>query len=172
MRGIPLLIVAVGVAGCSSDEPKREFAVPKVLCEVPVPGDALSALLPESGKLLTSPEYTFSIDGEGLCKVSVDDDVVLMVSRERIDIGDSAYNILRSRARVPSQKSAEDGSISYADRAAASLTKCRGAGVEKEDISILITVLKPARPDEDAMKDLITSYTTGYQKQHPCRPGS
>ncbi|WP_439940607.1 hypothetical protein [Streptomyces sp. BBFR115] len=172
MTGLSLVLVAVGTAGCSADKPEREFAVPKVVCELPVPTDALSKLLPASGSRIAVPEHAFNVDGEGLCKVSVDDDVVLRVSRERIDVGDSAYFILHRRASVQDPKSTQDRSVAYADRAAASLIKCRGAGVNKEDISIFIDVLKPGRPDEDAMKSLITGYTAAYQKQQPCRPGT
>ncbi|MGW0086348.1 hypothetical protein [Streptomyces sp. NPDC003393] len=171
-HGIALVIAAAALAGCSSEEPKREFAVPHSLCGASVPVDALSKLLPASGKRITVPDNAFSEDGEGLCQVAVDDDVVLMVSRERIDVGDSADNILRSRVAVQNRKSADGGSVSYADRGAVSLIKCRGAGVQTEDVSVLIKVLKPARPDETAMKNLITGYTADYKKQQPCRPGS
>ncbi|WP_308036465.1 hypothetical protein [Streptomyces sennicomposti] len=173
LRGAAYLAVVAGaLVGCSADEPGHEFAVPKVVCEVPVPADALSALLPASGRRIAVPEHAFNVDGEGLCKVSVDDDVVLRVTRERIDVGDSAYFILHRRGSIQDPKSTRDRSVAYADRAAASLIKCRGAGVDKEDISIFVDVLKPGRPDEDAMKSLITGYTGAYQKQQPCRPGS
>jgi hypothetical protein len=53
-----------------------------------------------------------------------------------------------------------------------SLIECRGAGIEKEDISTLVRVLKPARPDESAMKSLISGYTAALKKQQPCKQGS
>ncbi|WP_439940605.1 hypothetical protein [Streptomyces sp. BBFR115] len=173
-RPIVLLSVLAGLvlSGCSADEPGREFAVPKVVCEVPVPADALSALLPASGRRIAVPEYAFNMDGEGLCKVSVDDQAVLMVDRERIDAGHSAYVVLRGRTNEWTQKSAEGGSVAYIDRAAVSLIKCRGTGVNTEDVSIFIQVLKPGRTDQDALRRLIVAYTAGYKKQQPCRPGS
>ncbi|MEU2875545.1 hypothetical protein [Streptomyces sp. NPDC007070] len=142
-RPIVLLGILAGLvlSGCSADEPGREFAVPKVVCEVPVPADALSALLPASGRRIAVPEYAFNMAGEGLCKVSVDDQAVLMVDRERIDAGHSAYVVLRGRTNEWTQKSAEGGSMAYIDRAAVSLVKCRGTGVNTEDVSIFIQVL-------------------------------
>jgi hypothetical protein len=98
--------------------------------------------------------------------------MVLVVSRERVDVGESARSILLSRLSISRQKSAEGGSVVYADRAAVSLVKCRGTGVEKEDISTLIKVLKPARQDESAMKDLITGYTASLKEQQPCKRAS
>ncbi|GAA3842120.1 hypothetical protein [Streptomyces chiangmaiensis] len=173
MRGIPLLVAAMAIAGCSSDEPKREFTVPKALCGVSVPSDALSRLLPSSGKHLAVTEDGNLSDGSSLCNVSVDDkDMVLVISRERIEAGDSARSILLSRLSVSEQKSAENGAVVYADWAAASLIKCRGADVETEDISTLVKVLKPGRRDESAMKDLISGYTGALEKEQPCKQRS
>ncbi|EFF93431.1 hypothetical protein SSTG_03750 [Streptomyces sp. e14] len=62
--------------------------------------------------------------------------------------------------------------MAYIDRAAVSLIKCRGTGVNTEDVSIFIQVLKPGRTDQDALRRLIVAYTAGYKKQQPCRPGS
>ncbi|MEU6812573.1 hypothetical protein ABZ920_27070 [Streptomyces sp. NPDC046831] len=172
LRGACLVVAAAAVAGCSSDDPKREFAAPESLCEVSVPADALSSLLPSSGKRVSVASESMSADGEGLCEVTVDDDTVLILSRERIDVGQSAESILRNRLSLHDPKSAEDGSVAYADRGAVSLIECRGTGVEEEDISTLIKVLEPARKDESAMKDLIVGYTDALRAQKPCRQGS
>ncbi|MGW5371707.1 hypothetical protein ACWER6_35785 [Streptomyces sp. NPDC004009] len=106
-------------------------------------------------------------DGSLVCGVQVDGDRVLSVSGERIVAGDSARHILRSRLMIQEQKSVEGNSIAYADQAAVSLIKCRGADV-REDISIFVKVLKPARPDELAMKMLIQGYTASLKRQQPC----
>ncbi|MGW1803422.1 hypothetical protein [Streptomyces sp. NPDC002078] len=134
-----------------------------------MPSRALSHLLPASGKRLTV-ERTGNLDeGSGLCSVKVDGATVLEVSGERIDAGDSARNILRSRLSVQDPKSAENNSVAFADHAAASLIKCRGTHVEEEDISTLIKTLKPAHEDEPAMKQLIQGYTSSLKAQSPCK---
>ena len=171
LRGVSILVAAVTAAGCSGDKPSRGFTVPKALCGTSVPADALSQLLPASGKHLTT-ETDDSTDGVLLCTVSVDNVMVLTLSRERIDAGDSARHILFTQLRIARPKFAEGTSIAYADDAAVSLLKCRGAGVEEEDISTLIKVLKPARANESAMKDLISSYTATIKKQGPCKRSS
>ncbi|WP_307820058.1 hypothetical protein [Streptomyces sp. MC1] len=137
-----------------------------------VPADALSRLLPASGQHITVDRKGSLDDGSGVCAVKVDADTVLEVSGERIDAGDSARNILRSRLSVQDQKSAENDSIAYADHAAVSLIKCRGADTQEEDISTLIKVLKPARPDESAMNKLIQGYTRSLKGQEPCKARS
>ncbi|MER6976381.1 hypothetical protein [Streptomyces carpinensis] len=167
-----MLAVVATAVGCSSGEPKRDFAVPKNLCGVSAPTEALSRLLPPSGKNLKVEHVGEPGAGSELCNVSVDDTMVLVVSRERIDTGDSAQHILVSRLHVSQQKAADNGSIAYTDHAAVSMIKCRGAGVEVEDISTFVKVLKPARPNEAAMKRLITDYTSAYKKQQPCKAGS
>ncbi|MFG2358130.1 hypothetical protein [Streptomyces sp. NPDC048521] len=172
LRAVSLFVAAMAVAACSSDEPKQEFTVPKALCGISVPAKALSRLLPASGKRLSAEQVGGPDDGSVLCNVTVDGDMVLVVSRERVDVGESARSILLSRLSISRQKSAEGGSVVYADRAAVSLVKCRGTGVEKEDISTLIKVLKPARQDESAMKDLITDYTASLKEQQPCKRAS
>lgn len=172
LHSVSLFAVVALAAGCSSAEPKREFTVPKKLCGVSVPTAALSRLLPASGKKLDVQQVGEPTGGSMLCEVSVDGTMVLAISRERIDTGDSAQHILVSRLHVSQQKAADNGTIAYTDHAAVSMIKCRSASVEVEDISSFIKVLKPARSNEKAMKDLITGYTTAYKKQQPCRPGS
>lgn len=167
LRGLSAIVAAVAVVGCSSEEPKRDFKVPEALCGVSVPTDALSKLLPSSGKSLSVEKVESSSAGDGLCNVDVDDARVLVLDRERIDAGDSARNVLRSRLSIQQQKSAEGGTVAYADWAA-SMLQCRGSDVEKEDISILIKTVKPGRRDESAMKELISSYTAALKKQQPC----
>jgi hypothetical protein len=174
LRGVSTVVAAVAAVtatGCSAEKPSREFTVPKGLCGVSVPVDALSRLLPASGKTLTT-EAEGSTDDVLLCTVDVDDVMVLALSRERIVAGDSARHILYTQLRITEPKFTEGTSIAYADDAAVSLLKCRGAGVEKEDISTLIKVLKPARSDEAAMKSLITDYTARVKKQGPCKKTS
>ncbi|WP_043683483.1 hypothetical protein [Streptomyces xylophagus] len=174
LRGVSTVVaavVAVTAAGCSADKPSRDFTVPKALCGVSVPVDALSRLLPASGKTLTT-QAEGSTDGALLCTVDVDDVMVLALSRERIVAGDSARHILYTQLRVTQPKFTEGTSIAYVDDAAVSLLKCRAADVQKEDISTLIKVLKPARSDESAMKSLITDYTAKVKKQGPCKKRS
>ncbi|WP_249399946.1 hypothetical protein [Streptomyces argyrophylli] len=164
-----LFAAVLTAAGCSSEKATREFTVPESLCGVSVPADALSQLLPASGKRLTVDRNGTLDDGSGLCAVKVDADTVLEVSGERIDAGDSARNILRSRLSIRDPKSAENNAIAYVDHAAVSLISCQGADTQEEDISTLIKVLEPARPDESAMKKLIRGYTDSLKAQHPCR---
>ncbi|MGW5202236.1 hypothetical protein [Streptomyces spiralis] len=172
LRGVSTVAVMAVAVGCSSGEAKREFAVPKSLCGVSVPTDALSRLLPASGKNLDVQQVGDIDQGNDLCNLTVDGTMVLVVSRERVDTGDSAQHILVSRVHASQRKAADNGAIAYTDHAAVSMIKCRGAGIEVEDISTFIKVLKPARPDEAAMRNLITDYTTTYKKQQPCLPGS
>nr|WSY51304.1 hypothetical protein OG999_15065 [Streptomyces sp. NBC_00886] len=171
LRGVSFLVAAAAAAGCSAEKPSREFTVPKSLCGVSVPTDALSRLLPASGKQLTA-EAEGSTNDVLLCTVSVDDVRVLTLSRERIDAGDSARHILFTQLSIARPKFAEGSTIAYADHAAVSLLKCRGADVVEEDISTLVNVLKPARPDESAMKSLISAYTAAVKKQGPCKQSS
>lgn len=167
-----LLFVAVtAVAGCSSDASGQRFAVPRELCGVAVPADALSRLLPASGERLTVEPKGSLDDGSALCGVKVDKETVLQVSGERIDAGDSARHILRSRLSIQEQKSSEGNTIAYSGQAAVSLVKCRGGDVE-EDISTLVRVLKPGRPNESAMKELMRGYTASLKKRQPCKRAS
>ncbi|MBX7550491.1 hypothetical protein ABZX95_11290 [Streptomyces sp. NPDC004232] len=169
LRGISLFVAALTAVGCSAEESKKDFTVPKALCGVSAPADAFSQLLPASGKRLTIEPTGSLEDGSAVCTVKVDGDMVLVVSGERIVAGDSARDILRRRLSVQDQKSAANRSIAYDDHAAVSLIKCRGTKVEQEDVSILIKVLKPGRPDETAMKQLTEGYTASFQIHNPCR---
>ncbi|WP_018544863.1 hypothetical protein [Streptomyces sp. LaPpAH-108] len=165
-----LLLATVGASGCSSDEAKQEFTVPTSLCGVSVPPKALSRLLPADGSHITFRQDGSVEKGWTLCGVEVDGHAVLNVSQEWIDAGDTARNILRHQLVISDQKSADGGSVAYADRGAASLLKCRGTGVEKEDVSTVVELLKPGRADETAMGELIREYTKSLKARNPCQP--
>lgn len=166
-----LCVAAVTVVGCTAQEPRQRFTAPTALCGVTVPTGALSQLLPASGERLTVEHDGTLDDGSLVCSVQVDGYRVLTVSGERIVAGDSARHILRSRLLIQEQKSIGGNSIAYADQAAVSLIKCRGADVQ-EDISTFIKVLKPGRPKELAMKMLIQGYTASLKRQQPCERAS
>jgi hypothetical protein len=83
LRGVSLVVAALVAAGCTSEEKGQEFTVPKALCGVSVPSDALSSLLPASGKDLTVDKAEPTSEGTGLCNVIVDGDEVLVVDTER-----------------------------------------------------------------------------------------
>ncbi|MEU3982293.1 hypothetical protein AB0F77_19685 [Streptomyces sp. NPDC026672] len=173
MRGIAWFITAAAAVSCSSSEPKQKFTIPKTVCGVAAPSDAFSRLLPESGKKLTVDEHGTLADGNVTCGINVDkNNMVLVVNMERIGTDASARGVLVDRLSIWQQKSAENGTIAYVDHAAASLIKCRGAGIEEEDISTFIKVLNPGRPDESAMKDMISGYTAALKKKQPCTPES
>ncbi|MEU6812574.1 hypothetical protein ABZ920_27075 [Streptomyces sp. NPDC046831] len=167
LRTVLLLTVLMtgAVAGCSSHAPKRGFTVPKAMCGVSVPSDALSRLLPESGK---DVQVENDPDDAGMCEVTVDGEVVLSAERERIDAGRSAWRIISYDHRIGQAKSGEGGTIAYVDRAAVSVVQCRAEGTEDEAVSTYIRVLKPGRKDESAMKSLISGYTAALTKQQPC----
>ncbi|MGW4198998.1 hypothetical protein [Streptomyces sp. NPDC005004] len=100
----------------------------------------------------------------------VDEKTVMEISQEWIVAGDTARNILGHRLTIWRQKSADGGSVVYAAQGGASLVVCRGEDVQKEDVSTLIDVLKPGRPDEAAMGRLVRGYTKSMKAQNPCHP--
>ncbi|MGV9428695.1 hypothetical protein ACWDO7_30965 [Streptomyces sp. NPDC003656] len=165
-----LLLAMVGVSACSSGEAKQDFAVPASLCGVSVPSEALARLLPADGERVSVKQDGTKEDGSYLCDVVVDKRTVLVVTQEWITPGWSARHILIHELKIWDQKESEGGSVVFADRGAASLVECRGAGVEKEDVSTLVQVLKPGREDEAAMGRLIRGYTKSLGAGKPCHP--
>ncbi|MCK1821318.1 hypothetical protein MTQ10_17245 [Streptomyces sp. XM83C] len=167
-NGAALLLAAPVLAGCSSDEPKREFTVPKALCGVAVPTDALDRVLPASGKKL-STEFE-GPGGAELCTVSVDGQTVLDIAIEHIPADHmSPAGVLTDRLRGFGGESAEDGTIAYRPYAAASVVKCRAADVQKEDITLFVQVTKPGREEASAMRDFMSGYRSAYEKKKPCQ---
>lgn len=158
------VVVVAGAAGCSSDEAKREFSVPKELCGVSVPTEPLSRLLPATGKRLDVGEGASSA-----CEVTVDRKTVLSVERQRVDAGRSAWNIASYDRRIGHAKTADDDTVAYVGRAAVSVVKCRTKGDEDKAVSTYLRTLEPGREDESAMKDLMSGYTDAFEKQQPCK---
>ncbi|MGV9342715.1 hypothetical protein [Streptomyces sp. NPDC003688] len=166
-----LLLTVMGATGCS-DEAKQEFTVPTSLCSVSVPSEALSRLLPASGKRVSvQQDGTWDKDSP-LCKVTVDRHLVLVVSTEWVNAGWSAQHVLVERLGLWQQKSADGGAVVYSDQAAASVVKCQDAGVKKFDVSTFIKVLEPGRRDEKAMGQLMRGYTKSLKPQGLCKPSS
>ncbi|MEU0033873.1 hypothetical protein [Streptomyces sp. NPDC006333] len=167
-RGVCLSVVAmtIAVAGCS-EEQKPEYTLPKSLCGVPAPSQALSRLLP-AGKHLALDEATPVADAITTCKATVDGDLVLSLERESREAGASARDIAVNQLGVKQPMSAERNSVAYADWAAVSVVECRGGGTGDKDISVAVKVLKPGHRDESAMKELIVEYTSAFKKQQPC----
>lgn len=167
-RGVCLsvAVITIAVGGCSEDQ-KREYTLPKSLCGVPAPTQALSRLLP-AGKHLAVDEATPVADAITTCKATVDGDLVLSLERENREVGASARDIAVNQLGVKQPVSAGSGSVSYADWAAVSVVECRGGGVADKDISVAVKVLQPGHRDESAMKELILQYTSAFKKQQPC----
>ncbi|MEV7287415.1 hypothetical protein AB0O01_23060 [Streptomyces sp. NPDC093252] len=156
-----------GSAG--SEGAARGFAVPEALCGVAVPRDALSRLLPASGEELTVDDEGRLSDGSALCKVNVDGhEMVLTLSSERIDAGDSARDILRSRLRVTDPKTAENGRIANSRVGALSLLHCQDSNGTPEDISTLVEVQEPGRQDEGALRELVAGYAGELEEKGEC----
>ncbi|MET8831673.1 hypothetical protein ABZX40_38195 [Streptomyces sp. NPDC004610] len=143
--------------------------MPDALCGVAVPRDALSRLLPASGKELTLDDEGELSEGSALCKVNVDGhEMVLTLSSERIDAGGSARGILQSRLRVTDPKTAENGRIAYSPVGAVSLLTCQDSNGTPEDISTLVEVLEPGREDEGALRELVAGYAGVLEENGEC----
>ncbi|MYQ45499.1 hypothetical protein GTW40_10575 [Streptomyces sp. SID4985] len=167
-----LLLAVLGSGGCSSAEAKQEFTVPTSLCGVSVPSEALSRLLPASGKRVSVQQQGAWDKESPLCEVTVDKHIVLVVSTEWVTAGWSAQHVLVERLGLWQQKSADGGAVVYSDRAAASVVKCQDAGVKKFDVSTFIKVLEPGRRDEKAMGQLMRGYNNSLKPQSLCNPTS
>ncbi|MFQ6146636.1 hypothetical protein ACLMNJ_26780 [Streptomyces seoulensis] len=168
--GAWLLAAAVmgASAGCSSSEPKRGYAVPKTLCGVSVPTDALSRLLPPSGDHLTVKDEATVADAVTGCDVSVDGDVVLSIEKERIDAGRSAWNIAAYDRRLVAAEQADGGKVAYAGRQGVTVVSCREKDNQDEEVSVYVRTLKPGRQDESALRDFLTRYRDAFGAQRPC----
>ncbi|MFD8915841.1 hypothetical protein [Streptomyces sp. NPDC059575] len=167
--GVLSAVLVLGcVSGCSSDEPKRDFAVPGQLCGVAVPTAPLSKLLPASGGKLTVKAPTAGDDLGIVCEVDVDGQQVLSVERERVGSGRSAWNIASYDHRIGQVKSGAGDMIAYVGKAAVSIVPCVQKEQRDNSVSTYIQTVKPGRADESAMKGLISGYTAALTKQRPC----
>ncbi|MEU3859887.1 hypothetical protein AB0F03_21385 [Streptomyces sp. NPDC028722] len=168
-----LAVVALSAsAGCSSDDQKRDFAIPKELCGVAVQAGPLTRLLPASGKRLDVEKVAPSAESHATCDVTVDGNVVLTVEEEHIKSGRSAWIIASYDHGIGHVKSSDGGSIAYVGRAAVSVVPCTGKGIRKEAVSTYIRLLKPGRQDDSSMRQLIRAYTESLKKLQPCGTGS
>ncbi|MET8811791.1 hypothetical protein ABZW47_07285 [Streptomyces sp. NPDC004549] len=137
-----------------------------------MPSEALSRLLPASGKRVSVQQEGAWDKESPLCNVTVDKHLVFVVSTEWVTAGWSARHVLVERLGLWQQKSADGGAVVYADRAAASVVKCQDAGVKKYDVSTFIEVLEPGRRDEKAMGRLMRGYNNSLKPRSLCNPPS
>ncbi|MFB7995723.1 hypothetical protein ACFC4G_23225 [Streptomyces sp. NPDC056002] len=157
------LLVATA-AGCSSSEPRREYATPKELCGTEVSTGSLEPLLPPGKKIAVKPT---SAVGVKRCRLEVDGKVVFSTSVEKLGADSSARDVATSALGVdPNDTSADSGRFIYSKTGAVGRVECpKSAGA---DSSFWVT----ARVSGDAvaadMLRFIKEYATAAAGSRAC----
>ncbi|MFF9120469.1 ferrous iron transport protein A [Streptomyces massasporeus] len=157
-------LVAV-LSGCGGDESERDYAVPDSLCGVAVDADELGPFLPD-GKEITVRDK--SGGGTTVCEVVVDDELALRATQAWVEEGKTTAYFASSQTLTAPEESAEDDRLRYSGNEAFGKTKdC----IDKQHGQELYTAVQAQgsdHKDADAMKRLITDYTSEVEGSTSC----
>ncbi|MBN3929649.1 hypothetical protein IQ279_08350 [Streptomyces verrucosisporus] len=159
------LLLGLGTAACSVQE--RNYEIPSALCGTAVSPDLTTPLLPPGDTFSTT--VSDRVEGVRRCLVSVDGEQVLALSTEWWKKGTS----LRKAALVipnvdPDDKETRDGRYLYSDTGAVGKVACSDPRKADGDLFVAVRVNGPGKPDEAAMKKLISAYAEAVGKSGEC----
>lgn len=161
------LFLLTVLSGCGDNE-KREYAVPKKLCNMPVDTDALTPFFPPGKKLTMHPKPGKT---EERCEVKVDKRTVFRISENWWLGGKDTANYARGWALKVPEKSAADGRYLYSGREGFGKTDGCVDDSTKEELYTAVEVIHSEHRDADAMKRVIINFTEAVQESAACDEG-
>ncbi|MFJ5264637.1 hypothetical protein ACIQAC_29685 [Streptomyces sp. NPDC088387] len=156
----------VVLPGCTENEAKREFAVPKSACGTPIDADDLSAFLPP-GKKLTTKTTSDSRDSTK-CAISVDSKLVVQTAQEWWD-DMTVVEFSRGMTLDDPDHQTDDGNYVYSDyQAFGKVVDCQSNAHKGQVLYTAIQGSGSDHRDLDAMKRLIEKYTQAVKSSEVC----
>ncbi|MEV5551765.1 hypothetical protein AB0L35_37510 [Streptomyces sp. NPDC052309] len=168
---IPLaaVIVLATVAGCSSEKPERDYAVPDDLCGTPVSAKELTPFLPAGKQIKVSEE---DHAGTKICNVVVDGTLVLTATQAWVAQGKTTAYFLAGQTLEEIKHSADSGRFRFSGNESFGKTRNCTDRRYKQELYVALQAQGSEHSDADAMKRLITSYTERVEESAACTAGS
>ncbi|MFF8995437.1 hypothetical protein ACF09H_37005 [Streptomyces sp. NPDC014983] len=162
------VVLLVGLAGCGENKEKREYAVPRSLCGIPVDSEKLAPFLPGGRKLSVRQETSML----GVtCEVRVDSRFPVQTSLWWTkQINTYAYVGRQNNSKLDHR--ADNGRFLYSGWEAFGETRnCTSKKLLGAHLFTAFQMESPDHQDADAMRQLITEYTNAAEKTDICKEG-
>jgi hypothetical protein len=159
------VVVALGVTGCSSssDEQKRDYAVPAKVCAVPMPASALKPLLPGGAKLTSRPK---DLQGMHTCELIVDDARAVSTIVERWERGTTVLKVMTA-ADLGDEKAPTGDEPVVSDSVGLARVTCSPAAPDGQEV--FATIRAHNAPGRAAMRKAVTAYAAKAGTTANCR---
>ncbi|MEU1316565.1 hypothetical protein [Streptomyces tibetensis] len=163
VSGIAVLVTVL--SGCGGAESERDYAIPKDLCGVAVDPDELGPFLP-SGKEITVRDK--SGGGTTVCEVVVGDELALRATQAWVKEGKTTAYFASSQTLTTPEESAEGHRFRYSGNEAFGKTKGCVDEQHGQELYTAVQAQGSDHKDADAMKRLITAYTSEVEDSAKC----
>jgi hypothetical protein len=161
--------LSTALSGCSGDDNKREYAVPRKLCGTAIDSDDLAPFLP-AGKEITTKDTS----GGGIkrCRVIVDGKIAATTTQAWLEDGRTTAYFATGQALSALNHSADGERFRYSGNEAFGKTRdCVDTKYEQE-LYTAVQISGSQHRDADAMKRLIFSYTSQVEQSAECSAGA
>ncbi|MFD5266090.1 hypothetical protein [Streptomyces sp. NPDC058335] len=163
------LMLLLLLSGCGSEEQKRNYAIPRALCGLAVDGEALTNILPGGDKVTVKDR---SYPGTQGCQVIVDGVLIVTAVQMWVDEGQTAAFVAATHSIDTVDRSAEKGRYQYSGYEAYGKTHGCVDTKYKQELYAVIQAPSSKKPDPEAMKRLIVSFTKSVEKSAECTSGA
>ncbi|MGW0578414.1 hypothetical protein ACWD25_21150 [Streptomyces sp. NPDC002920] len=161
--------LAFVLSGCSSNDQKREYAVPSSLCGTAIDADALAPFLP-AGQKITVREKPYS--GSKRCEVVVDNTLIVTTSQTWLKEGTTTANFAYGQTTSTPKSSAEGGRFKYSGNEAFGKTQDCVDTQSKHELYTAIQADGSKHRDAEAMKRLVLAFTDAVERSAECTAGA
>ncbi|MGZ0202927.1 hypothetical protein ACNFR7_22405 [Streptomyces sp. RM1] len=160
----------VALCGCGGTKEKREYAVPRALCGIPVDSKTLTPFLPGGRTLTTKQKLS---DGWGVrCEVRVDSHLAAQTSLQWLADAPNTTYFVGGQANSKLDHRAEGGRFLYSGWEAFGETRnCTSKKLLGARLFTAFQMYSAEHRDANAMKHLITDYTNAAEKTDTCASG-
>jgi hypothetical protein len=161
-----IAVLVAALSGCGGDESGRDYAVPEDLCGVAVDAGELGPFLPDGKEITVRDE---SGGGTTVCEVVVDDKLALRATQAWVEEGKTTAYFASGQTLKAPQESAEGDRFRYSGNEAFGKTKGCVDEQHGQELYTAVQAQGSDHEDADAMKRLITAYTSEVEGSAACK---
>ncbi|GGR99210.1 MULTISPECIES: hypothetical protein [Streptomyces] len=167
MAGATVITVLGLVAACSEPAPKKEYAVPKALCGVPVNPGLLSPFLPAGNTVKVGESRP--VPSRKMCRVDVDGTWAVMADLQWWEDDVDVSTVVTANPETEKSAQSTDDDFFYASTGAVKLVKgCKNPVHARHLLYTSIQVNDSDLGDTAAMKNLSAAFTDAVKRSREC----